>query len=90
MLNVLFWIIFGFLTGWIGVILASTEKDHPRTAPIILAGVIGGTVGGASVQLLTASSLTTTHSPISLFGAVLLAAIMVLIAAMLSQEPTSR
>ncbi len=90
MLNVIFWIIFGFLTGWVSAILAASDGREARTAPLILAGVVGGVVGGASIQLLTTGTLAAEYNPSSLFGAVFLAAVMTAIATLLRQEPTSQ
>lgn len=89
MLNFMFWLIFGFLTGWIGAILAGAQGGRIRTLPIVLAGTVGGFIGGASTQALFDSSLTAHYNPTSLLGAVFLASVMVVIATLSMQEPTS-
>jgi uncharacterized membrane protein YeaQ/YmgE (transglycosylase-associated protein family) len=75
MLNIAFWVVFGFLTGWIGEILVGPTAR--RTVLIVLSGVFGGMVGGAFIQLLTEGNIMTTYNPNSLFGATLIAIIAV-------------
>lgn len=52
MLAILFWIAFGVLVGWVAAILQ--DEQHPqRIGVYLLAGMLGGLVGGYGGGLLT-------------------------------------
>lgn len=57
MINILFWILFGILAGWISVILTDT-RGLTRVLGNLAAGVIGALVGGAFMRLLDERGVT--------------------------------
>jgi len=53
MLNIIFWFIFGVLSGWTVALIAHPEADLKRIASSGVVGAIGGVFGGAVSRVLT-------------------------------------
>jgi uncharacterized membrane protein YeaQ/YmgE (transglycosylase-associated protein family) len=55
--NVILWIIFGALAGWIASMIAGTNKQQGVLGNIII-GILGAMVGGFLVNLIGGSGIT--------------------------------
>lgn len=57
LLNIILWIIFGALAGWVASLIMGTNEAHGAGTDIIL-GIIGAVVGGFLVSLLGGTGFT--------------------------------
>jgi len=78
MVDILFWIATGVLSGWIGY-LASWTKGSDRVRPYLLVGVVGGVLGGTLTHETTATKGMLSLDPTSIFNALIASALMVTI-----------
>jgi len=85
MVNILLWIIFGGLAGWIASLIVETDASMGLLANIVV-GIIGAFIGGWIFDQLGASGTSGAERPTSLLsfaaaviGAVILLAIINLI-----------
>ena len=56
-MNVLTWIIFGALAGWVASLIMNTDEDQGALANIIV-GIIGALIGGFVMRLFGQSGVT--------------------------------
>lgn len=56
-MNIVLWIIFGALAGWIASMIAGTNKNQGALGNIIV-GILGAIVGGFLVNLIGGSGVT--------------------------------
>lgn len=73
-MNILAWIIFGALAGWIASMIAGTNDQQGAVGNIII-GIIGAFIGGALFQTFGASGVTgfnVTSLVVATIGAVVL------------------
>lgn len=78
MLNILLWILFGALAGWIASIIMKTDAQMGPVANIIV-GIVGAIIGGLVVRLLTGSfvgGFSLLGLIVAVLGAVILLAIV--------------
>lgn len=76
--TLLFWVIFGGLTGWIASIIMGTNEEQGAVANIVT-GIVGAVVGGFVFRLFGGQSVTgfNLYSIIvAVFGAALLLAVV--------------
>ncbi len=76
--NLIVWIIFGALAGWIASIIMRTNAQQGAAANIVV-GIVGALIGGFLVQLLGGSGVTGfnfTSLIIAILGAVILLAVV--------------
>ncbi len=57
MINIIAWIIFGALAGWIASLVMNTNEEQGGFANIAI-GILGALVGGFIVRLLGGSGMT--------------------------------
>lgn len=78
-MNILLWIIFGGLAGWIASMIMGTNREMGLIANIIV-GIIGAFLGGFIMQALTGDSAITgfnfTSFLVAVGGAVVLLAVV--------------
>ncbi len=77
MINIILWIIFGSLAGWIASIIAGTNYKQGALTDIVL-GIIGAVVGGFIMQSLGGTGVTGFNLyslVVSVIGAIILLAI---------------
>jgi uncharacterized membrane protein YeaQ/YmgE (transglycosylase-associated protein family) len=74
-MNVLLWIIFGALAGWIASMIMGTNAQQGGLANIII-GIVGATIGGFVVSFFGGSGFTG-FNPYSLFVAILGSVILI-------------
>jgi uncharacterized membrane protein YeaQ/YmgE (transglycosylase-associated protein family) len=55
--TILFWIIFGGVTGWIASIIIATNEEQGSTANIII-GILGAVIGGFIFRMFGGSGVT--------------------------------
>ena len=60
MINIITWIIFGALAGWLASIIMKTNAEQGAVANIII-GIIGAFLGGFIMRLVTGNSETMNH-----------------------------
>jgi uncharacterized membrane protein YeaQ/YmgE (transglycosylase-associated protein family) len=78
MLNILFWIAIGALSGWIGYL--ATRTNEPGPIKIYLAvGSIGGLIGGLSAQALGFAESTASIDPTSILNALIASALLIVL-----------
>ena len=76
MLNVIFWLIFGLLVGWIGAILVSANAAG--THRMVLGGILGAVLGGSCAQMVGSGDFLLSRSdPTSIAAAVVGAIVFV-------------
>lgn len=56
-MNILLWIIFGALAGWIASVIMKTDSNQGTTMDIVM-GVVGAMVGGFLMSLIGQSGVT--------------------------------
>jgi uncharacterized membrane protein YeaQ/YmgE (transglycosylase-associated protein family) len=56
-MNILFWILFGALAGWVASIAMKTEATHGAITDILL-GIVGAVVGGVLMNAVGQSGVT--------------------------------
>ncbi len=77
MMNILAWIIFGALAGWIASIIMKTNAEQGAIGNIVV-GILGAFIGGFAVRLLTGSDVNGFNIVsliVAVIGAVILLAI---------------
>jgi uncharacterized membrane protein YeaQ/YmgE (transglycosylase-associated protein family) len=78
MINILLWIIFGALIGWIASIIMKTDEEQGALANIVV-GIAGAFIGGYIVRLFGGSGVTgfnLTSFLVALLGAIVLLGIV--------------
>lgn len=68
-MNILLWILFGALVGWIASLIMRTDEEQGAVANIII-GIIGAFIGGAISRTLGGGGVTGFN-----FGSILMAVI---------------
>jgi len=68
-MNILLWILFGALVGWIASLIMRTDEEQGAVANIII-GIIGAFIGGAISRALGGGGVTGFN-----FGSILMAVI---------------
>lgn len=81
-MNIILWIIFGALVGWIASLIMKTDAEMGALANIVV-GIIGAFIGGAISSLLGGPSVTE-FSLVSIIVAVLGAVVLLFFIKMLS------
>jgi uncharacterized membrane protein YeaQ/YmgE (transglycosylase-associated protein family) len=56
-MNIILWIIFGALVGWIASLIMRTDEEQGAIANIII-GIIGAFIGGAVARMLGGEGVT--------------------------------
>lgn len=87
MVNVLAWVIFGAVVGWVGSIIMRKSDDINYTSDV-LAGIIGALIGGAIARAITSES--SQFSVSSLVIAILGSALLIAIIRMFNDDTTAR
>lgn len=78
MINILLWIIFGALIGWIASIIMKTNEEQGALANIVV-GIAGAFIGGYIVRLFGGGGVTgfnLTSFLVALLGAIVLLGIV--------------
>ncbi len=78
MFEILAWIIFGALAGWIASIIMKTDAEQGAVANIIV-GIVGAVIGGFIVRTLGGSGVTGFNFGsllVAILGAVVLLAVV--------------
>lgn len=76
MLNIIFWVIFGVLSGWTVALIAQPKAELRRIAGSGAAGIIGGVFGGMVAQLLMHQPVVAGFNGPSILLAVLTAVVL--------------
>ena len=77
MINIIMWIIFGALAGWIASMIMKTNGEQGAIANIVV-GILGAFIGGFVVRMMTDTDVTgfnLTSLVVAIVGAVILLAI---------------
>jgi uncharacterized membrane protein YeaQ/YmgE (transglycosylase-associated protein family) len=77
-LNIILWIIFGALAGWIASMVMSTNENQGGLANIVV-GIVGALIGGWLARVLfglTVSAFSIGGLIIAIIGAIILLAIL--------------
>jgi uncharacterized membrane protein YeaQ/YmgE (transglycosylase-associated protein family) len=88
MMNIIAWILFGALAGWIASMIMNTNKEQGALGNIIV-GIVGAFIGGFLVRMLTGSDVegfNLASLVVAIIGAVILLAI---VKAVRRDHPTS-
>ena len=83
-INIILWIIFGALAGWIASMVMGTNREQGAIANIII-GIIGAVIGGWVVSALTGNDIDGFNLGsliIAIIGAIILIAILRLLGVM--------
>lgn len=78
MINIIAWIIFGALAGWIASMIMKTDAEQGALANIIV-GILGAIIGGFLVRTLTGNTVggfNVTSLITAIIGAVILLAVV--------------
>jgi len=78
MVDIIVWIIFGALAGWIASMIMNTNHEQGALANIVV-GILGAFIGGFLMRALTGSSVEGFSLPgllVAILGAVVLLAIV--------------
>ncbi|MEO8862741.1 MAG: GlsB/YeaQ/YmgE family stress response membrane protein [Candidatus Saccharimonadales bacterium] len=73
-MNIVIWIVFGALAGWIASLIMGTNAEQGAIANIAI-GIVGALIGGFVVQLVGGSGVTG-FNPMSLIIAIVGAVIL--------------
>ncbi|HTE21900.1 MAG TPA: GlsB/YeaQ/YmgE family stress response membrane protein [Candidatus Limnocylindria bacterium] len=76
MLNVVFWIVAGALSGWIGR-LATRTNENEHLIPYLAVGIAGGLLGGFIAQSLGGGTNSGSLNPESILNALFMSAVVV-------------
>lgn len=74
LINLVMWIIFGALAGWVASIIMGTNKEQGGIANIVI-GILGAIIGGTIARILFDTSTTgfnLTNFIVAVLGAILL------------------
>lgn len=74
MINIIAWIIFGVLAGWIASMIMKTNAQQGAIADIVV-GIVGAIIGGWTVRILTGNEVSG-FNLVSLLTAILGAVIL--------------
>lgn len=77
LLDIILWILFGALAGWIGSMIMKTNAQMGAVANIVV-GILGAFIGGFLFRMLTGSDVSTFSVGglvVAIIGAVILLAI---------------
>jgi uncharacterized membrane protein YeaQ/YmgE (transglycosylase-associated protein family) len=77
-LNIILWIIFGALAGWIASLVMHTDAEQGGIANIIV-GIIGALIGGWLARVLfgiTVSAFSLSGLVVAIIGAIILLAVL--------------
>lgn len=77
-LNIILWIIFGALAGWIASMIMHTNQEQGGVANIVV-GIVGALIGGWLARVLfgiTVSAFSISGLIIAIVGAIILLAIL--------------
>lgn len=88
MINIIVWIIFGALAGWLASIIMKTNAEQGALGNIIV-GILGAIIGGYLVRLLTGNTVTG-FNLMSLITAILGAVILLAIVKAFRRGGTAR
>ena len=83
-INIILWIIFGALAGWIASMIMGTNRQQGAIANIVI-GIVGAVIGGWLVSALTDSDVDGFNLGsliVAIIGAVILIAILKLLGVM--------
>lgn len=83
MLNIIFWIIAGLISGWIGY-LASRRDVNADFVPFAIVGVVGGIIGGGASRQLGISAAPVAIDAESIFNALFVSAVFIVCYAVFS------
>jgi uncharacterized membrane protein YeaQ/YmgE (transglycosylase-associated protein family) len=79
MINIVLWIAFGALAGWIASLIMGTDKNQGAVANIVV-GIIGAFLGGFILSVITGddgiSGFNFTSLIVAIIGSVILLAIV--------------
>jgi len=78
MINIIAWIIFGALAGWIASIIMKTNEEQGALGNIVV-GIIGAFIGGFIVRAITGNDVSGFNLAsllVAILGAVILLAIL--------------
>ena len=76
-MNIIAWVIFGALAGWIASMIMKTDAEQGAIANIVV-GILGAVIGGFLMQMIGGSGVTgfnITSFLVAIVGAVILLAI---------------
>ena len=76
-MNIVAWIIFGAIAGWIASMIMKTDAEQGAIANIVV-GILGAVIGGFLMQMIGGSGVTgfnITSFLVAIVGAVILLAI---------------
>jgi uncharacterized membrane protein YeaQ/YmgE (transglycosylase-associated protein family) len=77
-MNIILWIVFGALAGWIASLIMKTDDEQGGLMNIVV-GILGAIIGGFLMQMLGGSGVTGFNIGsllVSILGAVILIAIV--------------
>jgi uncharacterized membrane protein YeaQ/YmgE (transglycosylase-associated protein family) len=77
MFNILFWIIAGALSGWIGYLATRTDQGGQARIYLIV-GIAGGLIGGLAANILGISDSSNTIDPNSILNALIASALAII------------
>jgi uncharacterized membrane protein YeaQ/YmgE (transglycosylase-associated protein family) len=78
LLNIILWVIFGALAGWIASIIMRTNAEQGAVANVVV-GIVGAVIGGWIARAITGNDVTgfnLTSLIIAIIGAVVLLAVL--------------
>ena len=81
MINILLWILFGALVGWVASLIMDTDKEQGAVLNVVV-GVVGALIGGFIMNVFGAQDITGFNWYtffVSLLGAVVLLGIVKLV-----------
>lgn len=73
-MNIILWVLFGALVGWVASLIMKTDSEQSATGNIIV-GIVGAFLGGAIARLFGGSGVTGFNFVsllVAIFGAVIL------------------